>query len=93
MPEKTGVLITAGGMVQGVGYRWYCREQAQKLGLTGYVMNLENGDVELKVFGGRAAINELISEITRSDMSFSVAEIKIDDIPFDKSYNSFIIRF
>ncbi|HNZ28933.1 MAG: Acylphosphatase [Candidatus Aerophobetes bacterium ADurb.Bin490] len=93
MPEKTGVLITAGGLVQGVGYRWHCRENAQKLGLTGYVMNLENGDVELKVFGDRPAINELISEITRSDMSFSVAEIKIDDIPFDKSYNDFVIRF
>ncbi len=93
MPEKTGVLITAGGQVQGVGYRWHCRENEQKLGLTGYVMNLENGDVELKVFGDRRAINELISEITRSDMSFSVAEIKIDDIPFDKSYNDFVIRF
>ncbi len=93
MPEKTGVLITAGGLVEGVGYRWHCRENAQKLGLTGYVMNLENGDVELKVFGDRPAINELISEITRSDMSFSVAEIKIDDIPFDKSYNDFVIRF
>jgi len=91
MAEMAGAAITVSGMVQGVGYRWHCREQAAALGLKGYVKNLENGDVELKVFGERGSINSLISEITRRDKSFAVTDIKIDDISFDKSYNDFVI--
>lgn len=91
MAEMAGVLITVSGMVQGVGYRWHCRQKAAGLGLKGYVKNLENGDVELKVFGERGDINGLVSEITRRDKSFTVTDIKIDDISFDKSYNDFVI--
>lgn len=35
--ERTTVHI--GGHVQGVGFRWWARRQAQALGVTGWVMN------------------------------------------------------
>ncbi len=39
------------GRVQGVGFRYHVQMQAGKLKLSGFVRNLENGDVYLEVQG------------------------------------------
>ena len=43
--------MLADGRVQGVGFRWYVRGLARKLGLTGHVMNLPDGSVAMEVQG------------------------------------------
>ena len=35
------------GRVQGVGFRWFVEREAAQLGITGWVRNCENGDVEV----------------------------------------------
>ena len=35
------------GRVQGVGFRWFVEREAAQLGITGWVRNSENGDVEV----------------------------------------------
>ena len=52
--------IRIGGCVQGVGYRYYAVYSARRLGLTGWVRNLEDGSVEMEVQGSPDQINELI---------------------------------
>jgi acylphosphatase len=48
------------GHVQGVGYRYWARRQAQRLGLTGWIMNLDDErSVELIAEGPPEAIDEL----------------------------------
>lgn len=47
------------GRVQGVGFRWFVREQAQALGLRGWVSNRPNGNVELAAAGEAAALEKL----------------------------------
>lgn len=37
--------ITVKGLVQGVGFRYFAVRNASKLGITGYVKNMPNGDV------------------------------------------------
>ena len=49
--------FTVKGHVQGVGFRYYTSVQGLKLGLTGYVKNLNNGDVEVVACGTNAQIS------------------------------------
>jgi acylphosphatase len=49
------------GKVQGVSYRASARKKALELGLKGYVMNLQDGDVEAVATGPKQAVDEFIS--------------------------------
>jgi acylphosphatase len=47
------------GIVQGVCFRAYTRDEARRLGVTGWVRNREDGSVELVAEGAEAALAEL----------------------------------
>jgi acylphosphatase len=56
--ERLTARIT--GRVQGVGYRWWVRRQAEALGLVGWVMNAhDERSVELVAEGGETELAEL----------------------------------
>ena len=48
------------GRVQGVFYRAYTKEEAQKYGITGWVRNLSDGNVEVVAEGKEESIKKLI---------------------------------
>ena len=47
------------GRVQGVWFRESTRVEAERLGLVGHAINLENGSVEVIAAGGAAELNKL----------------------------------
>jgi acylphosphatase len=47
------------GRVQGVGFRWFVREEARRLGLSGWVTNLAGGDVEVAAGGEASSLERL----------------------------------
>jgi acylphosphatase len=51
------------GIVQGVGFRWWARERARRLGLAGWVRNRPDGSVEIAVAGGSGAVEIFIDEV------------------------------
>jgi acylphosphatase len=61
--SESAVRLTAwaDGHVQGVGFRWWVRSQALRLGLTGTATNLPDGRVEVVAEGGRRAAGELLA--------------------------------
>jgi acylphosphatase len=59
--EFARVRLKISGRVQGVYFRASALQQAQKLGLTGWVMNCSDGSVEAIAEGVRAKLNELIA--------------------------------
>ncbi|HAN97208.1 MAG TPA: hypothetical protein DCQ98_07155 [Planctomycetaceae bacterium] len=52
------------GHVQGVGFRATVRSEANGRPLTGIVRNRQDGSVELVVEGGRAAIEQMLEQVT-----------------------------
>ena len=51
--------VRIGGRVQGVGFRWFVREESRRLGLSGWVANLPNGDVEVVAGGEPSSLDRL----------------------------------
>ena len=47
------------GRVQGVGFRWFAREEARRLGLSGWVTNRPGGEVEVEAGGEPFALERL----------------------------------
>lgn len=63
------------GAVQGVGYRYFVRSNAKKLGLTGWVQNVEDGGVEAVLQGDKEKIEELIGLCRKGPMLAEVEHI------------------
>jgi acylphosphatase len=55
----TRLHVRISGRVQGVGFRWFVREEARRLGLSGWVTNLPSGDVEVTASGEDRAVGRL----------------------------------
>jgi len=51
------------GHVQGVGFRYFVKENADLLHLKGWVRNLYDGTVELTAEGSREALERLLSAV------------------------------
>jgi acylphosphatase len=81
------------GRVQGVGFRYFVRDRAQALDLTGWVRNLtHDGSVELIAEGHDHSLKEL-EQLIREGPSFaSVNDVHVawsDDV---EGFSSFEIR-
>ena len=51
--------VRISGRVQGVGFRWFVSEEARRLGLSGWVMNLPVGEVEVRAGGESSSLQRL----------------------------------
>ena len=51
------------GRVQGVGFRYFVKTQAEQLNIRGYAKNLANGQVEVIMQGDIEAIDSLFEKI------------------------------
>jgi acylphosphatase len=64
------------GRVQGVGYRWYAREVASRLGVGGWVSNLPDGSVAGEVEGRRNRVEEFLAELHQGPAGAQVTEVR-----------------
>lgn len=76
------------GMVQGVGYRYFARQLAQRLGIAGYVKNLRDGRVEVYAIGPASVLASLRPELERGPNGASVAGVTEEEAPVDPKFTA-----
>ena len=73
-------LVRASGRVQGVFFRVWTREQAQRLGICGWVRNCPDGSVEAQIEGEEAAVAQLIDAMRRGPAGARVDSLNIEAV-------------
>ena len=79
------------GQVQGVFFRAWIREHADKLGVTGWIRNCPDGRVEAHVEGEEAAVDQIVERLRRGPPSAHVDDVRLWDVdPCD--FDDFEVR-
>jgi acylphosphatase len=71
--ERLVLLIS--GQVQGVGFRYWVRREAESLGLAGTATNLPDGRVEVIVEGAREACEALLAAVRSNGTPGRVSDV------------------
>ena len=80
------------GRVQGVGFRWWVRTAADRMGLTGWVMNgADERSVELVAEGPAASLDQLEGLLRQGPPGAMVDRVEATRSPASGSYGRFQI--
>ena len=75
------------GMVQGVGYRYFTQHAAEKLHVSGFVRNLDDGRVEVFAMGTTEQHQQLRALLERGPRFSSVTEVRDEPASPDSQYD------
>ena len=78
------------GRVQGVGFRYFVRRQADTQQLSGYAKNLTDGRVEFLLQGDKTAVQQVLELIHRGPSYANVTDVEVEEIEASKLENRFL---
>ena len=87
------IRIVISGDVQGVLFRTYTVQTAQKLGLVGWVRNNPDGSVEIVAEGEREKLENLISWAKKGPPYAKVEKVQFDWEEATGEFSSFDVRY
>jgi acylphosphatase len=92
-PEYKAVHTVARGFVQGVGFRYYAKVSAQRLGVAGWVRNMDDGSLEIWAEGTQDRLQQFIQAIRRGPSHGRVTQLDLTwEVPNGES-RSFRVRY
>ena len=80
------------GKVQGVFFRAEAKEAADKLGITGWVKNHEDGNVEIMAKGSQQAVDGFVEWCKTGNKKAEVTEVIVTPLHLDDFDTFEIIR-
>jgi acylphosphatase len=86
------VHLKISGRVQGVYYRASALQEAQSLGLTGWVMNCADGSVEALAEGEKQKLERLIAWCHQGPQGARVSQVEVRWVPAEQNLHGFVIR-
>ena len=76
-----------------VFFRAFVCQQAEELGLAGYVKNLPGGDVGVVAEGGREQLEELVGRLKIGPPAARVERVAASWAEYSGSYSGFKVRY
>lgn len=77
--------IRVSGWVQGVGFRYFVAQTARLYSITGWVRNLDDGDVEMEAQGIQEDMDSFIGRIRQGNRYSQIDEFQIHPLdPVDE---------
>ncbi len=73
------LLVRVSGLVQGVWYRQSTLEQAERLGVAGYVRNLPGGDVEAALEGTAETVAQMLDWMRIGPPAAEVIDVRVTE--------------
>lgn len=90
--DRKAALVHISGRVQGVSFRIWTRAQAQRLGLTGWVRNEDDGSVTALIAGPEGAIATMLKQFWHGPVGASVSSVETQSAPPGEIPSEFLIK-
>lgn len=81
------------GRVQGVGFRMFVVDNAAQLGITGWVRNRYDGDVEVVAEGDRQTLGKLLNNLHVGPRAARVTNVDADWQSASGEFSRFTVRY
>jgi acylphosphatase len=81
------------GYVQGVGFRYFTVNIANRIGVYGYVQNMMNGNVEVYAIGDEEQLKDMKSKLEKGPSYGRVDEVIEEPAFLDNSFCSFSVEY
>ena len=85
--------ILVHGRVQGVNFRYFAQQNAERLSIQGYVKNRPDGGVEIVAEGDEATLNRFVTILWKCPPAAKVDAVKVEERSFGEEYTSFRIEY
>jgi len=79
---KKSIRLYITGTVQGIFYRAFVKENAEKLNVKGFVRNLEDGRVEVFLEGNTNEVDKMIELCKKGPKHSEIRKVEIKDEKF-----------
>ncbi|ACB53508.1 probable acylphosphatase [Crocosphaera subtropica ATCC 51142] len=90
-PQTICVHVFISGKVQGVGYRYSTVQEAEKLGIRGWVRNLLDGRVEAMFEGTELLIEQMLQWCHQGPKTAKVTDVTVETTEI-QLYRGFEVR-
>ena len=80
------------GRVQGVSFRYFVIHNANRYGVTGWVRNTHQGEVEVVAEGSRSDVERLLTDLRRGPSAALVTNVRSEWESYTGSFNTFEIE-
>ena len=77
---RVGRHVRVAGRVQGVFFRAWAQQQANELGVSGWVRNCHDGSVEARLAGDEDAVTQLIERLRDGPPSAIVSNMDVEEV-------------
>lgn len=80
------------GTVQGVGYRYSSQQQAEQLGITGWVRNLPSQQVEIIAEANADTLEQFKKWLEQGPTYAKVTKVDVENSEATGEFSTFLIR-